>query len=450
MTKRNKDLPTILTATVIVLLSINPEWTQGSNDINLLLVSAMCVSPAMLLIKGARVVIPRIDIPLGLVCALVVIPSQLFHSESVRWNTMLFTCACCVYFMMFARMVRISRFTGESFMTLVRYLVYAYAGVLLIQQICLICGLPVPLNDGGFLSFAPWKLNSLSAEPSHTTVILSTLMYFYNQTFRATNKGSGLWESIRNAPALWICFVWTIFSTGNSSAFLLGPLSLLPYVTRKNAWKAAGVACAGILLIFLTPAGDLPLVSRLRDTITATATLDDERIIEADESASARIVPTIRGARAIDFSERETYIGYGVDADRKDIAPQPCNKNLDGFAGVFSMWHNYGAVCAVAFWTAIGTVTLIRRRWLSIATFTGAMLLSADHNMQLVWLVMACSAVYKYCVLGDNRLLQTLHSILNRSDAQQEHFPNRLSIHHFNNQGVGKTSSKTKPNAKES
>lgn len=393
-------LPDILVTAGLVALSINPEWTQGANSLNLLLAGAMCVSPAVLLIRKARVIIPRIDIPLATVCALVLAFPLLFHAETVRWTTMLFTCAWCVFFMMLARLTRISRISAASFMRIIRYVAYAYAGVLIIQQACLLAGLPVPLNDGGFLSVAPWKLNSLSAEPSHTTVILSTLMYFYTQTIRQTCPEESLWQSIKASPGVWICFTWTIFSTTNSSAFLLGPMCLVPYITRRNAWIAGTVIFAAAGIMFLTPGGDLPLISRLRDTIKATATLDEQRIINADESASARIVPTMRGIKATDLSDPATITGYGVDADKRDTAPRPCNIEGEGFAGIFSMWHNYGALCAIAFWTAIGTVTIIRRKWITVLTFLFALQMSADYNMQLVWLIMGWSMVYKYDICG--------------------------------------------------
>ena len=63
----------------LVLLSINPTWTQGEANKNLLLAAAMCVSPMVLLIKNTRVLMPRIDLPLSGVAIMVMAMPVLFH-----------------------------------------------------------------------------------------------------------------------------------------------------------------------------------------------------------------------------------------------------------------------------------------------------------------------------------------------------------------------------------
>lgn len=384
----------ILTVAGLLLLCVNPGWTQGEHNRNLLLAAAMSLSPLVLLIRRCRILIPRIDLPLSMVCVCVIAFPLIFHPESIRWITMLFTCACCVYFMMLARLISVSGITGPQLCRVIRIMVYCFAGVLVIQQICLLLGWPIPLNGHSWYSTAPWKLNSLTAEPSHTTVTLATAMFFYTRTLRYENPESNLPESLRTTPWLWISYVWAIFSTVNSSALLLGPLCLLPYITRRNLPGAASALAGVLLLIFLTPVGDLPQICRLRDTIKATLTLDERAMMEADLSASARTVPTLRGAKLINPSDVRTWIGYGVDADQRDTAPRPCDLEEKGFAGVFSMWHNYGAICALAYWTAIAMTTLRRRDPLSWIAFLFAMQMSADHNMQLVWMIMAFGYTY--------------------------------------------------------
>lgn len=366
----------------------------------------MCLSPGVLLLKQARVFIPRIDIPLGLTALFVTGMPLLFHPESVRWITMLFTGAWCVYFMMLARLVRAARLTPSAFLTIIRWVVYAFAAMLVVQQLCVIFGLPV--INAGMVYQIPFKLNSLTAEPSHTTVTLSALMFFYTWTLRVSHHQEPLATSLRRDWLLWLCYAWTIFTTYNSSAFLIGPLCLLPYLTKRNVLPVAGVVTIVVLIVNLSPVGDLWLVKRLRDTVIATATFNDEAVMKADPSASARIVPTFRGARLIDPTDPDMYVGHGVDADKHDTAPRPTDAYENGFAGVFSMWHNYGAPAAIAFWTAIGMVTLTRRRWLSLVSFLFAMQMSADYNMQLVWMIMAFSMVFKFTVCGDRRLLATI------------------------------------------
>lgn len=394
----------------LLLLCINPEWTQGERDLNLLLVAAMILCPLTLLLKGTRVIIPRIDIPLGMVCLCVILFPLIFHPQSIRWTTMLFTCAYCVYFMMLARLVRVCGLTDTMLLQIIRVIMYVFLAVLIIQQICVIFELPVFL---GFYSYYlyPWKLNSLTAEPSHTTVTLATLMFFYTRSLRRMNNEESLWLSVKREWKIWGAYIWILFSTQNSSAFLLGPMCLLPYITRKNVVQAISITTIACIAVFLTPVGNLPQLNRLRDTVEATATLNEQKIMDADISASARLVPTIRGIKAIKVGDiSELLTGYGVDADKRDTAPRPCDLDGAGFAGIFSMLHNYGAICALAFWAAIGMVTIIRNDWLSIPTFLLAWQLSADYNMQLVWMVMAFAMVFKYEVCKDHKLLRARYS----------------------------------------
>ncbi len=186
---------------------------------------------------------------------------------------------------------------------------------------------------------------------------------------------------------------------------MIGPLCLLPYVTRRNALPVAGAVAAALALLYLTPAGGLPQVSRVRDFSLAFLSGTPERMWEADPSAATRVVPTLEGARLVDPADPAMCVGHGVDADIRDTPPRMPWKNDNGSAGVLGMWHNYGALCALAFWAAIAVVTVTPRDWLSWVAFLYAIQMSADYNMQLVWIIMAWSMAFKYSVAGRHRML---------------------------------------------
>lgn len=401
------NLPGKIFLIALVLLSINPAFTQGRESINLLFCGALCLSPLVLLIKGTRVFIPKIDIPFGLVCFFVWFFPIVFHPESVRLSTMLFTCAYCFTFMMLARLLRISNIGIDRMLRVIRWVVYAYAFILICQQICIVTGLPLILRPYFYNPHLPFKLNSLSAEPSHTTMMLSVLVFFYACINNSLRDKGGFLNEIRRYPWFWAAYVWILFTTHNTSAFIMFPFSLLPYLRKESVLYVAGAAVVGVLLFTFLPLKENVHYQRLSKIGTSLTTLDEKRIIEADSSISARIVPTIRGVKSVDFRDHRLLTGYGVDADRQDIAPRPCDTQRRGFAGMLSMWHNYGALCALSFWAAIIILTLIRGRLLSILTFILAMLLSADYNMQLVWQLLAISMYYKYAVCGRKKLLDT-------------------------------------------
>lgn len=353
-----------------------------------------------------RIIVPKIDIPLFLVCFFTIFFPTVFHPDSVRWSTMLFTCTYCVFFMIFARLVKNSDINAREFYRLVRLLVYAYAIVLIIQQLCVLLELPVFMKAQYVYPQLPYKLNSLSAEPSHTTILLSVIMFFYALTRTHEEKGIAIWKDWISNKWLWGGYLWVIFSTFNTSAFIFSTLSVIPFINKRNILPIAGIFGVIAIILLGTPINRYTHTERLTRIAKAVVTLDEDSIIEADPSAAFRIVPTLRGARLVDFRKINNYIGYGTDADKSDTAPRPADLYHDwGFAGIFSMWHNYGMLCALAFWTAIFMVTYIRRDWLSTLSFIVAIILSAEYNMQLVWQIMAFSLVYKYSICKNTKLL---------------------------------------------
>lgn len=405
--KTGLNIYAIFCVAALVLLSVNPSYTEGNDGINLLLCSALCLSPLLLLLKGNLILLPRIDIPLSLVSIFTVIFPLAFNPDTMRWSTMLFTCAYCVFFMVFARLVRNADIKPELFLKTLSWIVYAYTIVLIIQQICVLSGFPIPFKSIYYYDVIPFKLNSLSAEASHTTIFLSICMYFYMQTRVLIQKNLSLIQDWKDNPLLWLAYSWTIFSTFNTSAFVFFPLSLLPFVNKKNLWGVAGAFTLLFIILILSPKALYRHSERLIKVGTAVLTLNEEKILEADKSAAFRILPTIRGVKTIKPDDIRILTGYGVDADKSDTAPRPLYKDHPdwGSAGIFSMWHNFGCLCAISLWIAIFFVTIIKNRWLTYLTFLLGIMMSADYNMQMVWQLMAFSLIYKYSIAGYKNLL---------------------------------------------
>lgn len=403
-----RQLPEWLLIVGLVLLCINPGFTQGENRLNTLLCAVMSLSPAVLLLRRARVIIPRIDIPLGLVCVFVLTWPAIFHPEHIRLSTTLFTCAYCVYIMMLARLARISGLSPEKFSRLIRYVIYSFAIVLVVQQLCVLTGSPV--FNASMTYPNPWKLNSLTSEPSHSSVTLAALMFFLTQTYVRTNPGAGIWRFVKQEWPVCLCWVWVLFSTFNSSAYLLAPLPVVPFIRKGNAWKYALAAICIASAVLFTGAGDQPLIKRIKDFAIAAVSMNEEKMFEADISAADRIVPTIWGWKALRDSGPAIFTGHGTDADTHQLQSRVYDfttKENKGFAGFFSMCYNYGLPCALAFWWATGVCTIVARRPISILTFLFALQMSADFNMQLVWMIIAFGMITKTSVFGDSRLLST-------------------------------------------
>lgn len=404
-TDRPTKTATVLAAIMLTLLAVNPALTHGENHINLLLCAALCLSPAVLLLPATRILIPCIDIPLAILGLTVIATPLLFHPQTVRWSTMLFTCAYCVYFMMLARVLKASHLDGPRLMRLIKGITYAFFVVLVIQQMCLLLGLPV-FMPGQEYQIAT-KLNSLTSEPSHTSVTLCMLMFAFTQTQRLSDTSLTLLASLRQDWMLWGAWAWTIFSTCNASAFVLAPLAFVPFITKANLWKWCAAAAIAVTAVALIPKDLTYNVERIRNFTTAMVTLDTEQMEEADASMASRIVPTVWGARRLS-PDGSLMTGHGVDADLRDIDDLPFwDFKYKSLAGHLSLLYNYGLISAIAFWAAIAFATLSRRNWWSIISFAFALQLSADYNMQLVWMIMAFAYTLKTKIYPACRQIET-------------------------------------------
>ena len=61
----------------------------------------------------------------------------------MRWSTVLYTCMFSLTFMAYTRLLTISKLTAFKFMKILRALIIAYFAVLIIQQMCVLLGLPI-------------------------------------------------------------------------------------------------------------------------------------------------------------------------------------------------------------------------------------------------------------------------------------------------------------------
>ena len=211
---------TILVNLIIVTLSVSPAFALADDNKNLLLIAAMAVlTPFIFILNPSR--ISKIDLTLVTLCLFMVIFPLLGHPETMRWSTVLYSCVFCFYFMAFIRALFYSSFNNESLIRLLKSLIYAYCIVLIIQQFCVLTGLPI-FNVSNYSLNDPWKLNSLMSEPSHSARIISVLMYLFVCCEEKQNIGEKLSfkESFKNSKYVWLSFFWCVLTMGSATAFI--------------------------------------------------------------------------------------------------------------------------------------------------------------------------------------------------------------------------------------
>ena len=127
----------------------------------------------------------------------------------------------------------LSNISQSDIMKLLKCLLFAYAIVLIIQQLCVLLGLPI-FNVSNYNIKEPWKLNSLMSEPEHSGRMVGLLMYSY-LTIKSIKSGDeSLVESWKSEKLLWCAFIWCMLTSLSAGAYLFLFIVLTRFMTSKN------------------------------------------------------------------------------------------------------------------------------------------------------------------------------------------------------------------------
>lgn len=373
---------------MIILLATSFSFTKGADQRNLLLISSMFISP--LLNFSVRDIKLQAFSPLVVLCFLMIVFSVVLHPESIRWSTILYSCMFCLNFFTFTNVFGVSGFSMNNLEKLLRYLIYAYVIVLIIQQFCVLTGLPI-FNISNYDIKEKWKLNSLMTEPSHSAKVIPVLMYLYLQCqgvlFPKTK--TSLKESFLQNKWIWYSFIWCILTMGSATAFIFVFIVLLKYINFKSSIHYFLIFVFLFSIFFAT--SDYTPIKRVRNVAIALCTLDENAIIKADGSASYRIVPSLRAAKEVEIFSVDGMFGHGVDANMNIVKQM----NVSSGAGVFSMWIDYGFLVTLIWWIYTFRLCHIKREWTSIVAWFFCVFMAGGINTQMVWLVITLMYSFK-------------------------------------------------------
>ena len=270
---------------LLLSLSISPAIFLGEGNRNLLLIGVMSIIPIFFL-KYFK--LDKIDIIL-LACFLLMLIGPYFTNiESYRISTILYSIMFGFLFITYKQILYHSFFTIENFIKLIKYIIYAYLIVLIIQQFCVLTGLPI-FNISNYSPAEPFKLNSLSAEPSHTVRIVALLMFTYiilTEIMKDT-KYSFL-EELRNDKLLWFAFLWIMLTSGSATGFLFLAIIFMKFLQIRNIVFLFILTVLGIILLLNL---NITSFQRTFDFTQAVLTLDIYEMMSVDHSASMRIAP---------------------------------------------------------------------------------------------------------------------------------------------------------------
>lgn len=237
-----------------------------------------------------------------------------FHPESFRWTTLLFSVGLVFIYVCMYHLVYIGKvFTVDSFIKLLKWMMLVYFVVCIIQQMFLILGISYFPLINLWKAMNGFRTNSLLLEPSHFARFMFVFYYAYvrcNEYKRGEDPfmlrelfvGEHKWVSIR--------FLWVMLTMGSGTAYVCLIAFALYFVRRYNWFYL--VPSLLLTFVLILPIFEIEQLNRAATVANATLSLDIQKIIEADDSASFRIAPFINSIKA-DFTKAETWFGYGID-----------------------------------------------------------------------------------------------------------------------------------------
>jgi len=383
---------------IIVSLAIAPAFALGEGNRNLLLIGVMLLSPIVLL-KSQFLF--RLDLLLLLFLLSIVFAPMLNHPESFRWSTVLYSTMFGLTFLAYEQLLYRNAFSLENYEKLLRYLIYAYFIVLVIQQISVMTGLPI-FNISNYDPTEPWKLNSLSAEPSHSARIVALLMYCYITIKElVVDRKYSFNLDFKNDKWIWIAFLWTMTTMGSGTAFVFIAIILLKFMKPKSVFPL--LVLVAIIFFIINLLGENS-IDRSMKFLIAVLSFDEKTIMLADHSASLRVIPMMILAKMSSITTIDGWFGHGIDYVStflyQRIAGVP--KGFSG-GGLLQLWIEYGFL-SFSLFIIFSFLTIYRKGDYISIIFWFMLVFMYSINSQILWLTVSLLYTNKYFFTKNNQL----------------------------------------------
>jgi hypothetical protein len=292
---------------IIIAMSTSIQFFLDDRQMNYLLIVVMTLSPLVIFNIGKT---QKSDLLGLLLLCTMFLCTYLFHPGSFRASTIIYSALFIFTFIAYNRVLLTNRFSPNHYLKLLRWLLYAYFFMLIVQQLCVLIGIN-PINTSVIAFEDKWKLSSLAAEPSHASRFVLLFMFsFISVKSYMLKRKYILKVDGKKDKYVWFVFFWVMLTSGSGTAIILLPIVLFQVLNIRN-FIPLFLFILGVS--FLINIEENKAASRSFDTILATLTLDEDKIIEADHSAALRIVPIMMSLKLIDLTDSDTWFGHGID-----------------------------------------------------------------------------------------------------------------------------------------
>lgn len=382
----------ILVSLFIIVFATSPDiFLYQKDDRNLLLIGIMALAPVTLFFSKK---IYRLDILILFFLISIVFSPLLNHYDTLRWSTIAYTIMFGITFIAYEHLLKRNLYNINQYLKLLKNLLLAYFIVLLIQQFCVLLGLPV-LLAGNYHPEEPWKLSSLAAEPSHASLNITILMYsFITIKELLLNRKYKLFSDSKVDKWVWTAFLWFILTSHSASALLLLMIFLSQFITLRNFLY---LTIFGIVFVFIISFLDIPAFERASKFLTALLTFDPKEMISADHSGSYRFVPAMLIFQKVDITSIDGWFGHGIDYVSSFLyLVMPGTPKGYATGGLMVVWIEYGFLSFLLFLLFSFIAIYRNRKIMPIVLWFVFLFLGNGINTQTVWLALILLLTNKY------------------------------------------------------
>lgn len=394
----NLSISFLIIIIIIIALAVSPAFALGAGNRNLLLIGVMGISPFIVLAYHRFI---RTEIWLVLFMLSIVLVPLVYQPQSMRWSTVMYSFMFGFTFMAYVSLLYQKTFTVAMYLKILKYLIYAYFIVLLIQQFCVLTGLPI-FNLSNYDPMEPWKLNSLAAEPSHSARIVALLMFCYITVKEFILKRKYNFRlDIKDDKWVWIAFLWTMVTMGSGTAFLFIAIVLMKFMRVKNIIALSVIVA---IIVYIVDIMGITAFERTLAIFKATLTFNIDTIIHTDLSAAIRIVPMIILAKMVDVTTLNGWLGHGIDyvsTFMGELIPAVSENFSAG--GMFVLWMEYGFLSFILFVIFSFSNSFRKGDYLTII-FWFMLVFMYGVNGQIVWLALVLLFTNKYFAKGIKKM----------------------------------------------
>lgn len=339
----------------VCFIMIFPLYGLGIENKYLPLMVMMGLSPLVVIFDGYK---PDKNLALLLgILFIMFMVGKVFHPETFRMNSYVYTIAFFVLFLSYDVVIQKNAIPIKTLEKFFRYLIYAYALVLLIQQLEVLVGIEKPINLAMFggREDNPFKLNSLAIEPSNVGLIIPCVMFCWMKIQEILrNETKYVYKHIwKEDKKVWILFLYVTLGCGSMTSFFSVVVLFLYFVNKRNIKYLPLILILGGGLIFGLMKVSPKMNERIQNLFNINYT-SSQMIVDTDASSSVRIVPYILYFNSFGVNE-DTILGHGMDAlenaANMNILTTERIENGDrvGANSLVNTFYDYGLICGLLF-----------------------------------------------------------------------------------------------------